>query len=174
MGFLLEPLDSNQQLSVLNPRFKLRPLSKLLLQSVKPLLFPLLNPSTTTMLMNPSIPTSTHSSTHTTQPTVTFSLTGTEPTLLPRATQPMLTTLSTAFQLVPTVPELTHSSTHLMLLTNKPGFLQVTKPEFSSEPLSNSSSSSLDFNQLNLSNRHFLSRPLLQLPETFFHQVSSA
>merc|ERR1719410_2526249 len=51
--------------------------------------------------MNPSIPTSTHSSTHMTQPTVTFSSTGTEPTLLPKATLPMLTILSTVFQLVP-------------------------------------------------------------------------
>merc|ERR1712117_836389 len=70
-------------------------------------------------------PTSTHSSTHMTQPTVTSDSTLTEPTLPPNLPQLLLRTLE--FLPVLTVPESTPSSTHLTPLTSRLVFWPVTR-----------------------------------------------
>merc|ERR1739838_43502 len=105
-----------------------------------------------TMLMNQLTPTSTHSSTHMTQLTVTSSSTEMEQTL----DQTMPTLLSTVFLPVLTVPVSTHSSTHLMLLT---------KLVFSSSELLPLLVQLQSSSQLNLSNRPSPSSPL-KLQET--------
>merc|ERR1719499_400696 len=77
------------------------------------------------MSMRQLTPTSTHSSTHMTQPTVTSDSTPTEPTLPPNLPQSLLRTLE--FLPVLTVPESTPSSTHLTPLTSKLVFWPVTR-----------------------------------------------
>merc|ERR1719168_3292 len=86
---------------------------------------------TTTMLTNLWTPTSTHSSTPTTQPTVTLDSTPTEPTSPPSPPPPPEPRTSVSLP-VPTVLELTPSSTPSTPLTNRPDFWLVTK--LASEP----------------------------------------
>merc|ERR1712128_323445 len=104
-------------------------LSKLLHLFVRQLLFN--SQLTMTMLIHQWTPTSTHSSTPTTQLTVTSNSTEMEPTLDPT----MPTTLLTVSQTVLTVLVLTLSSIPLMLLTNKRVCSLVTRPVFSSSGL---------------------------------------
>merc|ERR1712117_706646 len=75
--------------------------------------------------MSQLTPTSTLSSTHMTQPTVTSDSTLMEPTLPPNLPQSLLRTLE--FLPVLTVPVSTPSSTHLTPLTNRLVFWLVTR-----------------------------------------------
>merc|ERR1711976_674206 len=92
----------------------------------------LARPSTTTTLMSQLTPTSTHSSTPMTQPTVTSDSTPTEPNL-PPSPLPHLPATS-EFLPAPTAPESTPSSTHSMLPTSKLVFSPDTRSEFNSDP----------------------------------------
>merc|ERR1719168_95643 len=127
---------------------------------------------TTTMLTNLWTPTSTHSSTPTTQPTVTLDSTPTEPTSPPSPPPPPEPRTLVSLP-VPTVLELTPSSTPSTPLTNRPDFWLVTKP--ASEPNQPPELSQLDrqpqFSQLSQPSK---SRPQLHLLQDSSLQETSS